>query len=111
MSKSPPTQKSNLASPFKTFTGALLAGLIALPLAKMSTLIAQSFAEHPFISDNQFALKISVALRTLVVGLMTLATGIFCVAALGLVALSIQILWQNLRATPTQHEVEPTDSL
>lgn len=110
MSESAPTpSKPKSVSAWKTSSGALLAGLFALPLAKMSSLIALSFAEHPFTSDNQTALKISIALRTLVVGLSTLATGIFCVAALGLAALSVQILWQNLRPTPTHVDVDQSD--
>ncbi len=109
MSESPSTSKSNQTSVWRTLSGALLAAVFALPLAKMSRLIALSFAEHPFTSDNQFALKISVALRTLVVGLMTLATGIFCFAALGLVALSIQILWQNIRSTASRAETDLSD--
>ncbi|NJK42125.1 MAG: DUF3082 domain-containing protein [Acaryochloridaceae cyanobacterium SU_2_1] len=86
-------------SPWRSLTGALIAGTLALPIAKMTQLIAQSFAEHPFASDNQTAMKISIALRTLVVGLSTLATGIFCVAALGLLALSVQLVWQRLWST------------
>ncbi|WP_299414692.1 DUF3082 domain-containing protein [Acaryochloris sp. IP29b_bin.148] len=109
MSESPSTEKSTTPSVLRTMTGAILAGIIALPLAKLSSLIAQSFAEHPFTSDNQTALEISIALKTLVVGLSTLATGIFCVAALGLSALSIQILWQNLRSTPALSKSEPAD--
>lgn len=109
MSESPSTKKSSPPSFWRTMTGAILAGLMAFPLAKLSALIAQSFAEHPFTSENQTALKISIALKTLVVGLSTLATGIFCVAALGLGALSIQILWQNLRSSPTPSESELMD--
>ncbi|WP_249369944.1 DUF3082 domain-containing protein [Acaryochloris marina] len=82
---------------------------MAFPLAKLSSKIAQSFAEHPFTSDNQTAVKIAIALKTLVVGLSTLATGIFCMAALGLSALSVQILWQNLTSSPTPPESDPVD--
>lgn len=109
MSESPATKKSNPPSVWRTMTGAVMAGTIAFPLAKLSSKIAQSFAEHPFTSDNQTALKIAIALKTLVVGLSTLATGIFCIAALGLSALSIQILWQNLQSALTPSESEPVD--
>jgi len=109
MSESPATKKSNPPSIWRTMTGAIMAATMAFPLAKLSSKIAQSFAEHPFTSDNQTALKISIALKTLVVGLSTLATGIFCMAALGLGALSIQILWQNLRSSSPPSESEPVD--
>ncbi|WP_299486554.1 DUF3082 domain-containing protein [Acaryochloris sp. IP29b_bin.137] len=109
MSDTPSTKQSNSPSVWRTMTGAILAGTMAFPLAKLSSKIAQSFAEHPFTSENQTALKIAIALKTLVVGLSTLATGIFCIAALGLTALSIQILWQNLRSALTSSESESMD--
>ncbi|ABW29883.1 DUF3082 domain-containing protein [Acaryochloris marina] len=109
MSESPSTNKPTPPSIWRTLSGAVVAGTIAFPLAKLSSKIAQSFAEHPFTSDNQTAVKIAIALKTLVVGLSTLATGIFCMAALGLGALSIQIFWQNLTSSPTPPEPDSVD--
>jgi hypothetical protein len=81
-------------------TGSLIAGSVAVPLYVLTMSIAQSFASKPVHSDNITAIKISVAVRTLVVGMATLATGIFAMAALGLIGLALQILIQKLVKKP-----------
>jgi hypothetical protein len=58
--------------------------------------IAQTFANKPVISDNMAVVNIASAVRTLVVGLSALATGVFTLASLGLMALAVQILIQQL---------------
>jgi Protein of unknown function (DUF3082) len=62
--------------------------------------IAQSFANKPVHSDNITVIKITVAVRTLVVGMTTLATGVFALAAVGLMGLALQILIQKLVKKP-----------
>jgi hypothetical protein len=44
-------------------------------------------------------MNIAVAVRTLVLGMSTLATAIFAIATLGLIALGIQLLLQGTKAT------------
>lgn len=58
----------------------------------------QTFAEKPLATDNQTALNIAAAVRTLVMGLSTLATFVFGFAALGLFLLSLQMLGRKLLA-------------
>jgi hypothetical protein len=53
--------------------------------------IATTFANKP-PTGNNFAVNISIAVRTLVVGTSTLATALFSITALGLIALGIQLL-------------------
>jgi Protein of unknown function (DUF3082) len=81
-------------------TGSLIAGTVAMPLYALTMSIAQSFASKPVHSDNITAIKISVAVRTLVVGMATLATSIFVMAAVGLMALALQLLIQKLVKKP-----------
>ncbi|MEM9538004.1 MAG: DUF3082 domain-containing protein [Cyanobacteria bacterium P01_E01_bin.42] len=90
MSDSPPTAERKSLSPLQCVMGALTAGGFALPLYWLTNSIASTFAEKPLPSTNQTALKIAVAVRTLVVGLATLATAIFAIAAIGLLALALQ---------------------
>lgn len=96
------TKPLSQPSPLKCLSGALLAGSITLLLYRLTAAIAQSFATNPIASDNQTAIKISIAVRTLVVGMSTLATGVFGAAALGLIALAIQTLFQRIFRSPTQ---------
>ncbi|NJL91189.1 MAG: DUF3082 domain-containing protein [Coleofasciculaceae cyanobacterium SM2_1_6] len=83
-----------LPSPLRSLTGALIAGGFALGLYRLTQAIATSFATKPIISNNPIAQNISAAVRTLVVGGSTLATGIFAIAAFSLVLLAIQVALQ-----------------
>jgi Protein of unknown function (DUF3082) len=84
-------------SPLQSLTGALMAAAIGLLLYRLTTSIMQSFAAHPTVSHNTIVVNLSAAIRTLVVGLATMATGIFAFVTLGLVALAIQAVVQSLR--------------
>lgn len=82
-------------SPLQCVSGSLVAGALAFALYRLTRAIAQTFAANPLQSHNPTAVNISVAVRTLVTGMSTLATAVFGFAALGLMALAIQILWQR----------------
>ncbi|NJK66033.1 MAG: DUF3082 domain-containing protein [Microcoleus sp. CSU_2_2] len=88
--------KSKQPTVLRCMTGSLIAGSVAVPLYALTMSIAQSFASKPVHSDNITVIKITVAVRTLVVGMATLATGIFAMAAVGLMLLGLQILIQKL---------------
>lgn len=95
----PSTESTALAtavSPLRCFTGSLIAGTLAIVMYRLMTAIAITFAHKPILSDNMAVLKISVAVRTLVVGIVALGAGVFGIAALGLLALGIQRLVQQL---------------
>jgi hypothetical protein len=87
----------------RCFSGASISGAIATALYFLTTAIAQTFASKPVPSGNQFAVKISIAVRTLVVGLSTLATAIFAIATLGLIALGIKLLIQRFWKPQASH--------
>jgi hypothetical protein len=80
--------------------GSLIAGSFAVPLYALTMSIAQNFASKPVHSDNITAIKISVAVRTLVVGIAALGTGIFAFASLGLMLLALQLLIQKFVKKP-----------
>ena len=105
MTNSTPTQKpvsqpaeasQTMPSPLRCLTGALIAGGLAIALYSLTSSIAQTFAGKPLPTSSTFAINIAVAVRTLVVGVSALATGIFGLVAIGLVALAIQIIVQRL---------------
>ncbi|NQE32317.1 DUF3082 domain-containing protein [Microcoleus asticus] len=105
-SSQPPSSTEDALPPksptvLRCLTGSLMAGSIAVPLYALTMSIAQSFASKPVHSDNITAIKISVAVRTLVVGMAALGTGVFAMAAVGLMLLAGQILIQNLGKKPT----------
>ena len=85
----------------RAFTGTLMAGTIAMLCYKMLTAVATSFANKPVTSDNITVINLSAAVRTLVLGTITLATGVFAIAAIGLMLLGSQMIWQRFTG-PTE---------
>lgn len=97
-STNPSLTKREMPSPLRSLTGALMAAVMGLLLYRLTTSIIQSFAAHPTVSGNTIVVNLSAAIRTLVVGLATMATGIFAFVTLGLIALAVQAAIQKLRS-------------
>ncbi|MCU0548844.1 MAG: DUF3082 domain-containing protein [Leptolyngbya sp. Prado105] len=89
MSDSPTPQSP---TPLRCVLGSIVAAALAYALYNMTTSIALSFTTKPITSDSLVVQRISSAVRTLVLGMSTMGTGIFGLAALGLFALAIQLL-------------------
>ena len=101
MTQSEPNPKTNEngdlpATPLRCFTGSLISGTLGFASYLLASSIAQNFASRPVTSGNILTLNISIAVRTLVVGMTTLVTCIFGFVALGLIALGIQLTIQRL---------------
>jgi len=97
-----PNQAKPTSTPLRCFTGAAIAGGLAAALYSLTLSIVQSFANTPLPArDNYIATNIAIAVRTLVMGVSVLGTGVFAIAALGLVALGIQLVVQQLRQPST----------
>ncbi|MGV0106223.1 DUF3082 domain-containing protein [Nostoc sp. DSM 114167] len=84
------------ASPLRCFTGAAISGGMAFAAYSLMIAIATNFASKPIHSINPLVIKISSAIRTLVVGVVALGSGIFAIVAIGLLALGVQLLVQQL---------------
>jgi hypothetical protein len=95
-----PANGATQVTPLRCLIGAILAGVFAFGLYLMTRAIALSFATHRIESSNLAVQRISAAVRTLVVGLTTMGTGIFSLAALGLVGLGIQLTIRRFRQKP-----------
>lgn len=88
-------------SPLRCLSGAFISGGLGFALYSLTISIAQTFAAKPVHSDNVTVINITAAVRTLVVGMSALGTGIFGLVGLGLVALAIQLIIQQLRNRPS----------
>ncbi|MBE9124864.1 MULTISPECIES: DUF3082 domain-containing protein [unclassified Coleofasciculus] len=86
-----------LPGPLRCLSAAFISGGFATALYFLTRSIAQTFANKPLPSSNMTAINISIAVRTLVVGISTLATAVFGIVAVGLVALAIQVSVQRLK--------------
>jgi hypothetical protein len=87
--------------PWRCFLGAIVAGVIAIALYRMTSFIAHTFAAKPIHSNNYIVHRIAAAVRTLVIGMSALGTGVFGFASLGLFGLGIQLGVQRLKGQPT----------
>ena len=85
-----------LPGPVRCLSGSLIAGGLALPLYFLTTSISQNFASKPIHSHNPLVVNIGAAVRSLVLGMSTLATAVFGFVAIGLLALAVQVLIQQI---------------
>ena len=99
-SKNTETVTKNEVTPLRAWSGAFMSGTLGILLYKLTYSIALTFATHPSTASSQMAQRISAAVRTLVVGLTTMATGLFAIAALGLILLGFKLLFQDLTNQP-----------
>jgi len=82
--------------PLSCLVGTGIAGTLAYLLYNLTVAIAQTFAAKPIHFHNPLAINIAAAVRTLVVGMSALGTGLFGITALGLLVLTVQVTWQRL---------------
>ncbi|MEL6222499.1 MAG: DUF3082 domain-containing protein [Cyanobacteria bacterium J06627_8] len=87
--------RSTKPTPLRCFTGAFIAAPLGYGLYALTTAIAHTFAEKPVPIGNALATKISILVRTLVVGVGALGTGIFAITTIGLVLLGLQLMFKQ----------------
>jgi Protein of unknown function (DUF3082) len=92
-------------TPLRCLIGSFLSGSLGMAMYFITYSIAHTFATKPVTSTNQLVIRISAAVRTLVVGVASLGTFIFGFVALGLVLLAVQLLIQNFtkKSTPSSN--------
>ena len=83
-------------SPVQCLMSAIISGSIGYAVYLMTQAIATTFANKPIHSDNTFVINLSAAVRSLVIGIASLASSMFAIVTLGLIALAIQLIWQRL---------------
>ena len=83
-------------TPLKCFLSSVFAGVLALGIYRLMIAIVETYSTKPIISSNIFVLKITIAVRTLVIGIAALGTGVFGFVALGLFLLGLQITFKDL---------------
>jgi hypothetical protein len=90
-----PEAAQKKVTPWRCLVGSTISGSLGTALYFLTAAIAQTYASKPITSTNPIVLNISVAVRTIVVGIVALGTGIFGMVALGLVLLAIQLAIQS----------------
>ncbi|MBE9007658.1 DUF3082 domain-containing protein [Fortiea sp. LEGE XX443] len=96
------TPQEAQSSPIRCITGAIISSGLGYALYSLMIAIATNFASKPVHSHNELVIKITSAVRTLVVGIVALGSGIFAIVAIGLIALGVQLLVQQLSKPKTE---------
>jgi Protein of unknown function (DUF3082) len=99
----PPTDgNAKPLTPLRSLTGAAIAGGMTTLLYRLTTSVVQSLMTHPTVSHSTIVMNLSAAVRTLVIGGMTMGTGIFGLVTVGLVALAIKLAVQPPSPPPSK---------
>jgi hypothetical protein len=81
-------------TPARCFRGGVISGGLTFVMYLLTQSIVQALAGVPLPTKSAVAANIAVAVRTLIVGVSTMVTAIFGIAALGLLALGVQLLFK-----------------
>jgi hypothetical protein len=84
-------------TPLRCFVSSCIAGALAFASYSLFSSIVQTYATKVITSSNPLVINITSAVRTLVMGVVALATGVFAMVAIGLFLLGIQIALQSLK--------------
>ena len=104
LSEQTENKSDNQPTPLRCVIGAAISGGLGFALYKLMVSIATTFANKPVTSDNPMVVSLSSAVRTLVVGVVALGTGIFGIVGVGLLALAVQLVIKQL-TTKDEQEV------
>lgn len=85
-------------NPLRCFVGAIISGGLSFALYLLFSSISQTYATKPLVMNSALALRISVAVRTLVTGVIALGASVFAFVAIGLLLLGIQLIVQGFKA-------------
>ncbi len=99
-----PQENSNYIppTPLRCISSSIISGGISTAMYFLTLSIASYFANKPITSTNITVQNISVAIRTLIIGMSALGTAVFAIATLGLMALGIKIIFQQAKTPVTK---------
>jgi Protein of unknown function (DUF3082) len=95
---SSPKVDRDKATPFNCLMASLISGGLAFAVYSLMAAIIQTYANKPVVADNEIVLRITVAVRTLVIGVAALGTGVFGFVAVGLFLLGLQVTFKSFQA-------------
>lgn len=92
----PITSQKKEVTPLSCFFASIIAGGIATMIYFLMSGIVETYANKPVLSSSVLAIKIATAVRTLVIGIAALGTGVFGIVAVGLFLLGIQVTIKSI---------------
>ncbi|MCC0176175.1 DUF3082 domain-containing protein [Waterburya agarophytonicola K14] len=90
-------ESSQKATPLRCFIASIISGVFAFGLYLLFSSIVQTYATKTITSNSAIAINLASAVRTLVMGTVALATGVFGMVAIGIFLLGIQLMIQNFK--------------
>ena len=93
----PELSESSKVTPLRCLVGSILSSVMAFGLYLLFNSIVQTYAIKTISSTNPIAVNLSAAVRTLVMGTVALATGVFAMVAIGIFLLGIQLTIQSVK--------------
>ena len=87
----------NKITPLRCFVGSIISGGLSFAIYLLFSSISETYAAKPLVMSSALALRISVAVRTLVTGVVALGASVFAFVAMGLFLLGIQLVVQSFK--------------
>ncbi len=84
-------------TPFRCFTGASISAGLAVAAYLLTKSVILTYVNMPIKFNNQMAASIASTVRTLIMGLTTMATFLFLMVTIGLFALGIKLFIEEKR--------------
>jgi len=84
---------ANQITPLRCFTGAAISGGLSVGSYFLAKSVILTYADIPIKFNNPMANSIASTVRTLVMGITTLATFLFLMVTIGLFALGIKLIF------------------
>lgn len=88
--------KDERTTPLRCLLASLTSGGIAIALYLLMNSIVQTYATKAVTSTNPVVINLTIAVRTMVIGIAALGTGVFGLVAIGLFLLGIQVTIKSL---------------
>lgn len=84
-------------TPLRCFTGGGISGALAVGAYLLTKSVIQTYMDLPITFDNPMTVRIASTVRTLMMGITTMATFVFVMVTVGLTALGIQLIIKSQR--------------
>lgn len=84
-------------TPMRCFTGGSISGGLAVAAYLLTKSVILTYSTMPIKFNNPMAIRIAATVRTLIMGITTMATFVFLMVTVGLVALGIKLIIENLK--------------
>lgn len=85
-------------TPMRCFTGGAISGGLAVAAYLLTKSVVLTYGSMPIKFNNPIAVNIATTVRTLIMGVTTMATFVFLMVTIGLMALGVKLIIDNSKA-------------